>query len=69
LNRGKSSLLKNSNITETVNKVKAIPPLSELTSVMKDTIYNNCGHCLSDPALFRSVNWVEEEERNISDRC
>jgi hypothetical protein len=34
---------------------------------MKNTIYNNCGRCLSDPALFRSVNWPEEEEaRNIS---
>jgi phosphatidylinositol 3-kinase len=54
--RGKSSLLKDSNITETLNKVKAIPPLSELTSVMKNTIYNNGGHFLSDPALFRSVN-------------
>jgi phosphatidylinositol 3-kinase len=61
-----SALLKDSNITETLNKVKAMTPLSELTPVMKNTIYNHCGHCLSDPALmpalFRSVNWDDEEE-------
>jgi phosphatidylinositol 3-kinase len=68
---GKSALLKDSNITETLNKVKAIPPLSELTTAMKTTICHNASHCLSDPALmpalFRSVNWVEDEEgRTIS---
>ena len=67
----KSALLKDSNITETLNKIKAMPPLAELPLVMKNTIYNNYGHCLSDPALmpalFRSVNWKDPEEAtNIS---
>ena len=67
----KSALLKDSNITETLNKIKAMPPLADLPLVMKNTIYNNYGHCLSDPALmpalFRSVNWeLEEEAKNIS---
>ena len=62
----KSSLLKESNITETLNKIKAYPPLFELQIYHKNQLYNNYRHCLSDPglmpALFRSVNWDSEEE-------
>lgn len=67
----KSALLKDSNVTETLNKIKAMPPLAELPLVMKNTVYNNYMHCLWDPALmpalFRSVNWKDSEEAaNIS---
>lgn len=62
----KSSLLKESNITETLNKIKALPPLTELLTIQKTHLYNNYYHCLSDPglmpALFRSVNWDSPEE-------
>jgi phosphatidylinositol 3-kinase len=62
----RSALLQDSNITETLNKVKTIPPLSDLPSAMKTALCNHVGHCLSDPALlpalFRSVNWAAEEE-------
>jgi len=68
----KSSLLKESNITETLNKIKAMPPLADLQSFHKNFIYNNYKHCMSDPALmpalFRSVNWeIEEETKDIVD--
>ena len=62
----KSSLLKESNITETLNRIKALPPLSDLQSGYKNILYNNYRYCLSDPglmpALFRAINWDSEEE-------
>lgn len=62
----KSSLLKESNITETLNKIKALLPLAEVPAFYKNFSYNNYRLCLSDPALipalFRSINWDAEEE-------
>lgn len=63
---GKSALLKDSNITETLNKIKALPPLAELKLFHTNFICNHYAHCLADPALmpalFRSMNWEDEDE-------
>ena len=65
--------LKDSNTTEDLNKIKAMAPLADLPAYHKNFIFNHYLLCLNDqellPALFRSVNWNEEDEaREISKR-
>ncbi|KAH0793549.1 Phosphatidylinositol 3- and 4-kinase family protein [Histomonas meleagridis] len=70
---GKNSLLKDVNITETFNAIKALPPLAELLPQQRSFLYIHYGHCFSDPALIpallRSVNWDEiEESKKITEQ-
>ncbi|OHT12323.1 Phosphatidylinositol 3- and 4-kinase family protein [Tritrichomonas foetus] len=66
----KSALLKDSNITEILNKIKALPPLAELKLFHTNFICNHYAHCLADPALmpalFRSLSWEDEEEETTT---
>lgn len=62
----KSTLLKDSNITDQLNKIKALPPLTVLVNSQTDFICNHYAYCLADPALmpvlFRSMSWDDETE-------
>ena len=64
----KSALLKDSNITEELNKYKALPPLAELKLHQTNFICNHYAHFLADPALmpvlFRSMSWDDDKDDN-----
>ena len=61
------TLLKDSKVTKILNKVKTMGPLAELQPIEVNCLFNNFRLCFSDqslmPALFRSVNWDDAEEK------
>jgi len=63
---GSVSLLKDSNVMETLNKIKQLPPLCDLPAYYKNCLFNNYRHCMNDqlllPPLFRSINWDNKDE-------
>ena len=63
-----TTLLKDSKVTNILNKVKMMGPLAELQPNEVVCLFNNFRVCFADqalmPALFRSVNWDNKEERN-----